>query len=294
MAISLADSILTSEQQALLPNEADIQFYEAHGWYISPPVLPHDLIDQAIAGSDRYYQGERDYPLPIQSGFTDWRPGDGDGLRNNEFVSLQNRELGQLVRYPMIGAIAARLARSPSIRLLDDQLVYKPPGSSTIQSTVGWHADHAYWGTCSSHHLLTAWIPFHDCEEAQGPLVVLDGSHRWQDIQHTRFFNNTDLSGVETQFQAQGHTVQRVPMCLKKGQLSFHHCWTIHGSYPNRSTTARRALAVHVQDEANHYQPCLNPKGDPVQIIDEALCRKLPNGDPDFQDPAVFPQLWPC
>jgi hypothetical protein len=44
MAISLADSILTSEQQALLPNEADIQFYEAHGWYISPPVLPHDLI----------------------------------------------------------------------------------------------------------------------------------------------------------------------------------------------------------------------------------------------------------
>jgi hypothetical protein len=27
-------------------------------------------------------------------------------------------------------------------------------------------------------------------------------------------------------------------------------------------------------------------------MFDEKLCRKLPNGDPDFSDPAVFPTAW--
>jgi ectoine hydroxylase-related dioxygenase (phytanoyl-CoA dioxygenase family) len=140
---------------------------------------------------------------------------------------------------------------------------------------------------------LTAWIPFQDCDETKGPLVVLDGSHKWPEIQHSRYFSNPDLQAIADQFQEKGNRVHRVSFCLKKGQMSFHHCWTIHGSYPNQSSAPRQALAVHLQDEANHYQPCLSPKGTPVQMIDEALCRKLTNGDPDFSDPAVFPVLWP-
>jgi hypothetical protein len=27
-------------------------------------------------------------------------------------------------------------------------------------------------------------------------------------------------------------------------------------------------------------------------MFDEKLCRKLPNGDPDFSDPAIFPTVW--
>jgi hypothetical protein len=27
-------------------------------------------------------------------------------------------------------------------------------------------------------------------------------------------------------------------------------------------------------------------------MFDETLCRKLPGGDPDFGDPAVFPTVW--
>ena len=81
-------------------------------------------------------------------------------------------------------------------------------------------------------------------------------------------------------------------MALKKGQLSFHHCWTVHGSYPNRSDRFRLALAVHLQDEDNHYQAYRNQQGKEIHIFDEQLCGKLANGDPDFSDPAVFPTLW--
>ncbi len=291
--MEILERVLTQEQQALLPTEEDVCFYEEHGWYISPPIIPEAVIKRAIAGSQAFYRGEKDATLPVATGYSDWKPEDGDIVRNNEFVSLQKQELRELALQPIIGAIAARLARTDEIRILDDQLVYKPPfkPGSKLNSTVGWHSDRAYWGTCSSDNLLTAWIPFHDCDEARGPLVVLDKSHRWSGLQDMRYFNNPNLTDLETQFARSGKEVVRVPMTLKQGQVSFHHCWTSHGSYPNRSNKRRQALAVHLQDKSNHYRPYIN-RGKEIHIFDEQLCRRLPNGDPDFSDPQVFPVVW--
>lgn len=291
LTYSLSQS-LSEEQLALLPTESDIAFYEEHGWYISKKVLPDKVIDEAIFGSERFYRGERDAQLPVSTGYSDWKPEDGwDIVRNNEFVSLQNQQLRQLALQPIIGAIAARLARTKQIRLLDDQLVYKPPTKDN-KSAVGWHADGAYWGTCSSQNLLTAWIPFHDFDEARGPLVVLDRSHKWSNVKNARFFNYQNLDEYAEKFRQSGNQVVKIAMTLKKGQVSFHHRWTIHGSYPNYSNSFRLAMAVHLQDEANRYQPFWNQQGKQIHIFDEALCGKLPNGDPDFSDPAVFPVLW--
>lgn len=81
---------LSPQQQALLPTDQDVAFYRQHGWFVTPPVIPDDVIEQAIAGAERYYQGERDAVLPVNEGFSDWQPRDGlDLVRNNEFVSLQ-------------------------------------------------------------------------------------------------------------------------------------------------------------------------------------------------------------
>ncbi len=284
---------LSKEQLALLPTAEDVAFYEEHGWYISKKVLDDEIIEEAIRGSERYYRGERDTPLPIRGRYSDWKPQDGyDVIRNNEFVSLQNKQLRSLALQPIIGAIASRLARTKQIRLLDDQLVYKPPQDKNGKSAVGWHGDHAYWSTCSSHKLLTAWIPFHDCDESNAPLVMLDKSHKWSGIEDTRFFNNHNLEDIEQKFSQEGRQIVKVPIILKKGQISFHHCWTIHGSYPNYSNSFRLAMAVHLQDDANHYQPFWNNKGEEIHIINEFFCGKLPNGDPDFRDPAIFPILW--
>jgi Phytanoyl-CoA dioxygenase (PhyH) len=283
---------LRPEQIACLPNEDDVASYEEHGWYISPKILSDGVIDRAILGSERFYRGERDGAIPASQGYSNWTPEKGDGIRNNEFVSLQNRELRELAMQPIISAIAARLARTDHIRLFDDQLVYKPPQDETDESAVGWHCDRAYWATCTSDRLLTTWIPFHDCEEARGPLVVIDGSHKWSGLEHLRHFNRKNLADLAVQFRQEGRAVSIVPMVLKKGQVSFHNCWTVHGSYPNRSSSPRLALAVHLQDGGNRYRPFQNAQGQEVHIFDEQLCRKLPNGDPDFSDPSIFPVLW--
>jgi ectoine hydroxylase-related dioxygenase (phytanoyl-CoA dioxygenase family) len=278
-----------------LPCDDDVLRYEEHGYWVSGKIVPDRLLDEAIEAAERFYRGERDARLPLAEGYSNWTPADGlDVVRNNEFVSLQSRGLARLALYPVIGAVAGRLARTTQIRLLDDQLIYKPPATSGIgaATVVGWHADHAYWPTCSSQRLLTAWIPFHDIDEERGTLVVLDGSHRWAGTADARFFNEHDLDEIERRLATDGRRVLRVPLRLRRGQVSFHHAWTMHASYPNRTSESRLALAVHLQDLDNHYQESRGPSGEALHMFDERLCRRLPSGEPDFADPDVMPAIW--
>src|SRR4030095_3112621 len=120
---------LSPEVEWLLPGEEDVAFYEKHGYYVSPKALPDDVIDTAIRGAERHGEGDRAWRLPGGGGFGDWKPSDGDTIRNSEYTALQNREIRALVQHPIIGAIAARLTRSSEIRLWDDQLLSEPPSA---------------------------------------------------------------------------------------------------------------------------------------------------------------------
>lgn len=276
-----------------LPTDEDVEFYRTHGWWVSPQIIPDDVLDTAQLGADRHYAGERDNPLLISGGYLDWQPEHGDVIRLNDYVSLQNDDLRQLVHLPVIAATAARLAGSATIRLFHDQLICKPAGLDPAGSTVGWHVDAAYWQTCSSRHMLTAWIPFQDCAEEIGTLSFIDKSHRRPDTEWMRTFHEQDLAELERSFEPTGAPVGRVSNRLRRGQVSFHHCRTIHGSEPNRSPRDRLALALHFQDETNHYVPHVDESGKPTVHINDLLCRKDANGQPDYADPDICPMLWP-
>lgn len=284
---------LSERQLELLPTEEDIKFYEEHGWYVTSPILAEEVIDRAIAGSQRYFRGERDFQLPTQTGFVDCQTDEASFLRNNEFVCLQNRELQRLGFETIIAAIAAQLARTTEIRLFADSLLCKMPTSQEeSQGLVGWHTDKSYWPTCSSERLLTAWIPLQDCDRSLGPLVILDRSHQWPECHNMKSFYKNNLAEFENQVRTQGREFKKVYMTLKKGQISFHNCNLIHGSYPNHSKNPRLALALHLQDRDNCYQKLLNEQGEAIHIGYDNLCCKLPNGNPDYGDPAIFPVLW--
>ena len=80
---------------------------------------------------------------------------------------------------------------------------------------------------------------------------------------------------------------------LTCGQVSFHDCYTIHGSYANLSDSPRRALSVHLQDGENRYRDLkFLRKDNPVyQHSHDLICRKAANGLPDYTDPDIFPAL---
>ena len=277
---------------AAFPSPEDVASFQENGYIVADGLVPQDLISAALYGVMRYHAGERDWNLPLTGGFLDWQPDHADGLRINDYVSLQNQELRDLVLFPPLGRAFAALAGTPTIRLFHDQLISKSPDFQE-GTGVGWHVDASYWRTCSSTNMLTAWIPLDSYDAEMGGLMVIPGSHRWHGNGWMRTFNERDLAALGARISSGGEEIVPTPLMLQPGSVSFHHGATIHGSMPNRGGRPRVALTVHVQDGCNRHQSQLDCRNRPWVHINDLLCRKTPEGEPDYADPEVCPVLWP-
>jgi ectoine hydroxylase-related dioxygenase (phytanoyl-CoA dioxygenase family) len=286
---------LTPEQMNLLPTEAEVETFHSIGWHKTPVILPDELIAKAVKAAYEVQNGVRDWTLKDYSRINDDDISTGKRAMNNEMVALQKKEFAKLFNYPVIGATAAKLARTNSIRAFGDSLFSKKPRVITDPGIIGWHTDRAYWPTCTSHNMLTVWIPLQDCTIDMGPVVYIDGSHKWKDDVRFREYYNANAQSLEEMNaflnkEKPNHT--RTAMTLKKGQVSFHHGYTIHASSPNTSSKERIAFAAHLQDDANDYQKQYRPDGSILSIGYDTICRKDENGLPDYSDPDVFPTLF--
>ena len=295
------ESTLTEEERALLPSDSDVEFYAEHGWYLSKKLFSDSEVDQMVAASERYYAGERDRTLPVRPPkLAYWDPSQGDVQRHNDYVHYEHDGLARLLRKPLIGAVAAALARASEIRVFQSTLIYKPPVADEPTNVVPWHFDKHYWSVCTSEEMLTAFIPFHDCTEEMGTITMIDGSHRWRETSHddsmTKHFaerDRSDLERVLAENAAYNHAaVVKVPMIIPKGHMSFHHCRTYHGSPGNRSPRPRRAVSLHLQPGDNAYRRFELSNGQVLAYNHDVLVRRTPDGRPDYSDPRFCPALW--
>jgi hypothetical protein len=292
---------LTEQERSLLPSDSDVEFYAEHGWYLSKKLFTDDEVDGFAEQSERYYAGERDRELPARPPhLAYWEPSNGDVQRHNDYVHYEHYGLAGLLRKPVVGAVAAALARAGEIRVFQSTLIYKPPIPGEPSNIVPWHFDKHYWSTSTSDKMLTAFIPFHDCDEEMGTITMINGSHRWREIDVddsvTRHFaerDNNDLERMLTENAAYNNTeVVKVPMIIPKGHMSFHHCRTYHGSAANRSPRPRRAISFHLQDGDNAYRRYVLSTGDVLAYNHDVLVRRLSDDSPDYSDPEFCPVTW--
>lgn len=275
---------------------ADVEFYRRHGWWVCDDLFSGDEIDELVDAAERYWAGERDHALDLShlGDHLDWRPGQGRELRLNDYAAQQLDAIGQVVLAPKVGRIAASLAESSEIRLFNSELIYKPPGP-----TVGWHVDKAYWPTCTSRNMLTAWIPLHDCPAEMGPLSVIDGSHLWPETEEIRrlrqgkTFLAPDAEQMMVELRRHAPDCSERQLALRRGQVSFHHCLTFHGSSPNLTDRPRLVVVLHLQDAQNRYEPAVENGGEPAEYKHDPIARKDERGLPDYADPLLCPRLWP-
>ncbi|HKN98991.1 MAG TPA: phytanoyl-CoA dioxygenase family protein [Pseudonocardiaceae bacterium] len=294
------DFALTEAERALLPSDDDVLCYAEHGWFLTQKLFSDDEIDAIVAETERFYAGHKDRGLPLRPpNLAYWTPADGPVQRHNDYIHYESDVLAALLRKPLVGAVAARLAQVDEIRVFQATLIYKPPRPDEPTNHVPWHMDRHYWQTCTSERMLTAFIPFHDCDEEMGTITMVDGSHRWTEVpgdDSTRHFAQRDRTELEALLERNaahnGATVDRIPMRIPKGHMSFHHCRTYHGSGPNLSDRPRRAVSLHMQDGANTYRPYLRPNGEPVVYNHDVLVRRTEDGRPDYADPVYCPVLW--
>lgn len=292
---------LTEQERALLPSLQDVLDYAERGWYLSQRLFSDPELDALQEATEKYYEGHRDRELPVRPpNLADWQAGDGAVQRHNDYVHYQSEAIGRILRKPLLGAVAARLAQAEEIRVFQATLIYKPPNPEEPSNLVPWHFDKHYWQTSTSQRMLTAFLPFHDCGEEQGTITMVEGSHRWEERpggdDSSRHFARRDRSELDQLLaenaEFNGATIRRVPMPIPRGHVSFHHCRTYHGSGPNLAEQPRRAVSLHLQDGANRYRRYARPDGSPVVYNHDVVVRSTTDGTPDYADPDYCPTIW--
>ena len=271
------------------PSEDDVTRYELDGFFISPPIIAPSLLDQAWRAIEAFLESDTSI-IDKRARLSDQHRKQGAPLDHVGYLYHEIPEVRALLDHAPIAATAGHLARATSIRLFHDRLLIKPTGGAEAAS-IGWHVDRAYWYSCTSDQMLTAWVPFVDIEVDMGPLTVLRGSHRWDETPLMATAHRTDMDTLWAEASC-GPAAVGVPLLMRRGQVSFHHCRIVHGSLPNIGSVNRAALAFHLQTGDNMHRQVLLPNGRELGHTNDLLCRRDVKGQPDYSDPDIFPTLW--
>jgi phytanoyl-CoA hydroxylase len=123
-------------------------------------------------------------------------------------------------------------------------------------------------GTC-----MAAWMAVDDCDEDNGCLHVVPGSHTWPLLCTTEADTEISFTDVTVELP-EGQAV--VPARMKAGDVLFFNGQLVHGSYPNSTTDRfRRALIGHylvgeAEQVARWYHPVLRMDGTEVALGESA------------------------
>jgi len=219
--------------------------YEAEGQWTSPVLFTPAEITRFLDATERVVAGRhRSGREPVLC--LPFEPGPHE-LRKIDNAWWADPDLAALATDARLGEIAAALLGASSVRLWQDQLLYKPPGGPS-ETTIGWHQDWASWDTVASHAaFVTAWVAFDDVDDDNGAMQIIPASHTWGLVPGASNFFGTDRDAQLARL-GDGRAVESRSIVMRAGQVSFHHPLTFHGSGPNTSDRMRRSLAIHFVD----------------------------------------------
>jgi ectoine hydroxylase-related dioxygenase (phytanoyl-CoA dioxygenase family) len=224
--------------------DQQIEFYETNGYLAGIRLLTDDQVEAlraelgnlselSVSGNDlstlfyEYQSNESTDPnKTLFHALGAWRVAEGfhDLLWNSAFLIPAAQLLGGAVRF------------------WHDQIFYKPAKHGGV---VAWHQDYSYWTRTTPMSHLSCWIGLDDSTRENGCVNYVPGSHRWNLLPITGLAD--DMDSIQTALtDEQKASFKPVAIELKKGEASFHHPLTVHGSFENRTDRPRRATVINV------------------------------------------------
>jgi ectoine hydroxylase-related dioxygenase (phytanoyl-CoA dioxygenase family) len=128
----------------------------------------------------------------------------------------------------------------PNILIYNASFVIKEPNTKTH---ISWHQDLTYWGF-NDDKQVAAWVALSDASEESGCMHMIPESHKNGQIAHKFIADKNNLLH-------HGQTIENVSedgavsLPLRAGEASLHHGWTMHTSYPNKSSDRRIGLNIN-------------------------------------------------
>ncbi|MBC7974313.1 MAG: phytanoyl-CoA dioxygenase family protein, partial [Myxococcales bacterium] len=220
------------------------QQYLENGYHLHPePLVEASLLRRALDRipaliDERYDTGARPWRR--------YNVGDPHKLQKIDQVHLCDKTFHVLATHPKIGEHVARLTGADRVQLWATQLFLKPPGGGG-REVIGWHTDRENWPFWDGE-VLTVWLALEDVGPDAGPVLYVEGSHRWPDAEKRGDAYAQDLASLEARLQAMGppRPWRKVPVVVKAGGVGVHSADILHGSRANESLVPRVGLGINV------------------------------------------------
>ena len=146
-------------------------------------------------------------------------------------------------------------------------MIYFKPAGARGQAL---HQDQFYLkaqpGTC-----MAAWLALDRCDEANGCMRVVPGSHAWPVLCPAQADTSASFTNITVPLPP---GVEAVPVVMDVGDVLFFSGTLVHGSYPNTTNDRfRRSLIGHyIEGRASQVtkfdQPVLRMDGTPFTLAD--------------------------
>ncbi len=187
------------------------------------------------------------------------------------------------VCHKIVGKTCARLMNWDGARLIQDNVLWKPPGGKTL----GFHQDASYDDWIIPQTMMTCWMTLDDTSKNRGTLEYIKGSHKWGLQPPIGDFHSPDDYKKELNNFAlkNNKKIEIIYVEVPAGGVAFHHGFTWHGSGINYSKYHRRAIVSHCVPSNAKFHP--TNEGGTAKVY-----KKYKNPYSNDLDNKFFPVLW--
>ena len=255
-------------------SEAQVAFYREHGYVVVAELLDAETLAALRRETDAIVAkaaglSESNEVLDLEDSHTPEAP----RVRRIKYPRLHFAFFKELSAYPPMVEVLRQLI-GPNLRYQGDKLNLK---SAEHGAPVEWHQDWAFYPH-TNDDLLAAGILLDDCDEENGPLLVIPGSHRGPIYDH---LSDGHFCGA-MDFAASGiDPAKAVALIGLAGTVTFHHVRMLHGSALNRSARQRRLLLY--QYAAADAWPLLAVSGVQPEKYDDHMVAGEPSLEPRLE-----------
>eukprot|EP00743_Colponemidia_sp_Colp-15_P004127 GILK01004455.1.p1 GENE.GILK01004455.1~~GILK01004455.1.p1 ORF type:complete len:379 (-),score=49.31 GILK01004455.1:91-1185(-) len=247
--------------------QAQKDHFSEQGFLILPEFIAPSLADQMTTRFSKLFRGE--FETGVYPDEWHWREGLSFPHVTREICNAwkSDRLIAGVALSAALGQVCHQLSGWSGARIAQDDIWWKPPGSSTVAM----HQDAPYFDFFDPADVITFWIALDDTNENAGTLKYVPGSHKWtrptpsEKKQQDTFDKGATSSSILTPKDEDSFTRELraaaafagknwtgikqdiVSVIVPKGGCAIHHHNMWHGSGPNTTTNIhRRSLAVHL------------------------------------------------
>jgi len=229
-----------ADREKYLLSEDQIEFYRENGYLAGVRILT----DRQVEGLRAELASILDESHPGMGLLHEYHGNESGDPENVLFHCLGHWRLTpgfhDLLWNPAFTTPASQLLGGP-VRFWHDQLFCKPARHGGV---VAWHQDYSYWTRTQPMNHLTCWIALDDSTKDNGCIQYIPKSHAWELLPITGLAG--DMDSIQTVLSPERQAAfQPAAVELKKGEASFHHPLTVHGSHGNKTDRPRRACVIN-------------------------------------------------